>query len=104
MLDYEFKSDINRRMNRADGPSNDQRRKELAEEYELPIIDRRLVLPDLRIEYVDAEGHEGYRDIEVVTRHYRGSHRAGKQQSGFRLHDVNTPRASVIDDHHLDWL
>jgi hypothetical protein len=104
VLDYEFKSNINRRMNRAQGPIKDERRKELAEEYELPIIDGKLILPDLRIEYLDAEGHEGHRDVEIVTRHYRGSHRAGKQRSGFRLHDVNGPSACVNDDHHLNWL
>lgn len=104
VLDYEFKSEVNRRMNRVEGPTKEQRRKELAEEYELPIIDGKLALPDLRIEYTDAEGREDHRDIEIVTRHYRGSHRAGKAQSDFRLHNANGSRASVNDDHHLSFL
>lgn len=104
VLDYEFKSSINREMNRREGPPPEDRRKQLAEDWELPIMDERLALPDLRIEYIDADGREGHRDIEVVTRHYRGSHRASKARSGFRLVNANGPRASVNDDHHLGWL
>lgn len=103
VLDYEFKSHINRQMNRADGPTKEARRKELAEEYELPIVDGTLMLPDLRIEYIDADGREQHIDVEVMTRQYRGSHRAGKMRSGFRLHDASRPGAAV-KDHSIDWL
>lgn len=104
VLDYEFKSNINREMNRPEGPSAAERRRRLAEDFELPVIDERLALPDLRIEYADAQGREEHRDIEVVTRHYRGSHRVGKARSGFRLVNASGPRASVNDDHHLGWI
>lgn len=104
VLDYEFKSNINREMNRPEGPAAEERRKKLAEELELPVIDDRLALPDLRIEYTDSEGRDQHRDIEVVTRHYRGSHMAGKARSGFKLVNANGPRASVRDDHHLGWI
>jgi hypothetical protein len=104
VLDYELKSHINARMNRAAGPEKAARRKELADEYALPVINDQLALPDLRIEYTDAEGREQHRDIEVTTRHYRGAHRAAKMRSGFRLHDAGSPRAAVRDDHHLGWL
>lgn len=87
VLDYELKSHVNARMNRAAGPEKAARRKELADEYALPVINDQLALPDLRIEYTDAEGREQHRDIEVTTRHYRGAH-----------------RAAVRDDHHLGWL
>ena len=104
VLDYEFKSHINRRMNGWEGPAAEERRRQLAEQFELPVVGDRLALPDLRIEYTDAEGREKHLDIEVVTRHYRGSHRAGKLQSGFRLVNADGPRSSVNDDHHLDWI
>lgn len=103
VLDYEFKNTINREMNRSEGPSADQRRQQLAEKCELPVVDDRLALPDLRIEYTDSEGHEQHLDVEVTTRHYRGSHRAGKARTGFRLVNANGPRASVNDDHHLGF-
>ena len=103
VLDYEFKSAINREMNRAEGPSAEERRRRLAADFELPVIDDRLALPDLRIEYSDAEGREQYLDIEVMTRHYRGARRAGKAQSGFRLMSADSVRAAVHDDHHLGF-
>jgi hypothetical protein len=104
VLDYEFKSAINREMNRREGPSQEERRRRLAEDFELPVVRDRLALPDLRIEYTDAEGRDQHRDIEVVTRHYRGSHRAAKARTGFKLVNANSPRASVLDDHHLGWI
>lgn len=104
VLDYELKSQINARMNRSAGPEKAARRKELAEEYALPVINDKLALPDLRIEYTDPDGREQHLDIEVTTRHYRGAHRAAKMRSGFRLHDAGSPRAAVRDDHHLGWL
>jgi hypothetical protein len=100
VLDYEFKSVINREMNRSEGPSAEERRERLALDFELPVIDDRLALPDLRIEYIDAEGRERHLDVEITTRHYRGSHRAGKARTGFKLVNAHGPRASVIDDHH----
>jgi hypothetical protein len=103
VLDYKLKSAINREMNRAEGPPAAERRQRLAEEYELPVAGERLALPDLRIEYSDAEGRERHQDIDVVTRHYRGAHRAGKMRSGFRLVSAGGPRAAVNDDHHLGF-
>lgn len=106
VLDYEFKSAINSRMNKKDGPSASVRRKQLADEYSLPVVKERLALPDLRIEFEDAEGREQHKDIEITTEHYRGSRAAGKAMTGFQMVRAggNTPRASVIDDHHLAFL
>ena len=103
VLDYEFKSVINREMNRGEGPSAEERRARLARDFALPVIDERLALPDLRIEYSDADGRDQHLDIEVTTRHYRGAHRAGKARSGFRLVSADGPRAAVNDDHHLGF-
>jgi DNA-binding MarR family transcriptional regulator len=103
VLDYELKSAINREMNREGGPSAGERRRRLAEEFDLPVVGERLALPDLRIEYTDAGGREQCLDVEVMTRHYRGAHRAGKASSGFRLVNANSVRAGVDDDHHLGF-
>ena len=111
VIDYEFKADINAQLNQPSSPEQSARRQEIAEEYGLPVVDDKLLLPDLRIEYLDADGQEQHLDVEVLTQHYRGSHLAGKAQSGFRLHSVRTgsrrttdPRAAVRDDHHLSFL
>src|SRR3954454_8013225 len=103
VLDYELKSAINREMNREQGPSAEERRRHLSRDFELPVIDDRLALPDVRIEYTDRDGREQHLDVEVITRHYRGAHRAVKSQSGFRLVSANSVRASVNDDHHLGF-
>jgi hypothetical protein len=91
-------------MNRAGGASAEERRHRLPQDLELPVVDDRLALPDLRIEYTDPEGREQHLDIEVTTRHYRGAHRSGKMRSGFRLVSADGARASVNDDHHLGFL
>ncbi len=105
VLDYEFKSIAARAMNREDGCLDKaQRRQEIARALDLPVVDDHLALPDLRIEYVDSEGRDQHRDVEVVTRHYRGSHRAGKQRAGFRIHSDSGSGKPVWDDHHIGWI
>jgi DNA-binding MarR family transcriptional regulator len=101
ILDYDLKSQINRELNRVEGPDQAARRKELARDLELPIIDEKLAFPDMRIEYLDAEGREEHRDVEIVTEHYRGRHLAGKARSGFKLVHRDGPRKAVLDDHHM---
>ncbi len=34
----------------------------------------KLPLPDLRVEYTDAEGRELHEDLEIMTRHYKAAH------------------------------
>jgi hypothetical protein len=104
VLDFELKSHINSEMNRPGARTKDERRAELAKDFELPIINDHLALPDARIEYIDANGVRQHRDIEIVTEHYRGKHMAGKRASGFKLVDTRGGRAPVIDDHHLSWI
>ena len=102
VLDYEFKSQIARRLNMPEGPEQNVRRRELADELKLPVIDDHLRLPDLRLEYEDEHGHLKQEDIELTTEHYRGAHRAATARSGFKLKAVSTSgRSPVTDNHHL---
>ena len=108
VLDYELKSAINSRMNQKHGPDKDTRRAQLGKEYSLPVVEGKLALPDLRIEYEDAEGREQHQDLEITTRHYKGAHTAGKAKSGFKLvraggRSESTVRTSVNDDHRHGW-
>lgn len=57
-----------------------------AREHHLPYFDDRVHFPDLRIEYEDANGDVRFEDIEVVTEHYRGAHRASAARCGFSMH------------------
>ena len=88
VLDYELKSVINGEVNRGGGVSDkakEERRLKLAEDFELQIVDGKLALPDLRIEYTDGNGDRQIEDIEIVSRHYHGAHLAGKSAAGFKL-------------------
>ena len=100
VLDYELKSIINREMNGYAPGTAAQKRKALAEDLDLRIVDDKLPLPDLRVEYTDQEGREQHEDLEVVTRHYKSAHIAGKAAAGFSMVNTNGARSSVIDDHH----
>ncbi len=105
VLDYEFKSQIAPVMNKPGPKSKAERKKELAEEHELPLVDGKVMLPDARIEYVDAQGQEHHKDIEVVTPAYRGGMKAAKNKSGFSMHNSSDgPRGSVLDDHNRGYL
>lgn len=56
---------------------------EFAEHFDLPLRDGHLEIPDLRIEFEDADGRPGHRDVELVTRSYSRSQLAAKSASGF---------------------
>jgi hypothetical protein len=96
VLDYEFKSLVNREMNKRKGPPPESRREILAKDLGLQLVDGKMPLPDVRIEYVDEQGIERHKDLEVTTRHYRGSHMAGKVKSGFAI--VSAARVGVVRD------
>jgi hypothetical protein len=109
VVDFEFKSKINSRMNKPGPATKDERRKESAKEFDLPIVDGRLMLPDARIEYTDATGHERHLDLEVITRTYRGSKASAVSRSGFTPHHQTSGRnrihtrkggKAVRDEHH----
>jgi hypothetical protein len=96
ILDYEMKSIVNREMNKKQGPTLEKRREILAKDLGLEIVDGKLPLPDVRIEYVDEYGAERHRDVEVTTAHYRGSHMAAKVKSGFTI--VSASKIGVVRD------
>ena len=88
VLDYELKSVINAEMNRGgsvSGEAREERRARLAKDLDLEIVEGKLPLPDLRIEYTDEHGERHHQDIEIVSRHYHGAHLAGKSAAGFQL-------------------
>ena len=54
-----------------------------AREHGLPYFDDQVHFPDLRLEYEDRDRRHRVEDVEVVTRHYRGTHGAAAARSGF---------------------
>jgi hypothetical protein len=63
-----------------------KRQATVAQEFGLSIVDGRLVLPDLRIEYLTREATLARVDLELATEHYHASHLAAKAQAGFRFY------------------
>ena len=94
-LDRELKREYQRFLqerNRGDRDSDGRSHRSDAEiaawarEHNLPYFDDQVHFPDLRIEYEDANGEIRFEDIEVVTEHYRGAHRASAARCGFSTH------------------
>ena len=105
-LDRELKRDYQRFLqerNRGDRDSDgrpDRSEAEIAawaREHDLPYFDEQVHFPDVRIEYEDANGDTRYEDIEVVTEHYRGGHRASAARCGFSTHDSRSAGRRTFD-------
>jgi DNA-binding MarR family transcriptional regulator len=106
ILDYELKKRAYSPLAKAhDLPPLEyaERQQEIAEENGLQVVDGHLVLPDLRIEYEDAQGAERHIDLELATRNYRAAHIRSKAAAGFKVYaDTRSGRLSaVLDDHDL---
>jgi hypothetical protein len=70
-----------------------RRQQEIAAEQQLPMVDGKIVLPDLRIEYETPEGDLDHVDLELATEHYHRGHMAMKARAGFKMYGfVSTSR------------
>jgi hypothetical protein len=71
----------------------DQAREEFAAAQQLPILDGRLQIPDMRLEYETPDGELRHVDLELTTEHYRKEHIAAKHRAGFVIYRAANPRA-----------
>jgi len=87
ILDYELKRDLNRDLT-ALGPHKDDpdAKRVIAENHRLPVVNGKVQIPDLRIEYENAHGELERLDAELATRHYRPQGLAAKAKAGFSLY------------------
>jgi len=96
VLDYELKKNIYSKLakERESGALEYARRqKEIAAEHHLPMVDGRIALPDLRIEYETPEGELDHVDLELATEHYHRGHMDAKARAGFKMYGfVSTSR------------
>jgi hypothetical protein len=87
ILDYELKRDLNRDLVTLGPQKDDPGAKELiAEKHHLHEVNGKIPLPDLRIEYENAQGALDRVDLELATRHYRPRGLAAKARAGFSLY------------------
>lgn len=86
-LDYDRKKQINKQLARL-GPERQDRRwkNEVAQEHGVRLVNGRVVVPDLQIEYENAEGQLARVNLELATKHYRPGQLEVKARAGFTLY------------------
>ena len=96
VLDYELKKEVYSKLARerdAGALEYSHRQREIADEQGLPVVDGKIALPDLRIEYDTPEGDLDRVDLELATEHYHRGHMATKARAGFKMYGfVSTSR------------
>ena len=89
ILDFELKRSINRRLSTiGELTPNEQvqRRQEIAAENGLKVVNGKIPIPDLRIEYEGPNQDQTKVDLELVTGHYHRGNLALKAQAGFAMY------------------
>jgi hypothetical protein len=90
VLDFELKKSINRQISKLQDLSPteyERRRQEIADAHGLKIVDGKIQIPDLRVEYESREQEQSKVDLECVTGHYKARQIAAKTAAGFKLYN-----------------
>jgi hypothetical protein len=87
LLDFELKRNLNRDLALL-GPGKDDpdRKREVAEKHHLKLVNGKIPVPDLRVEYETPELELRRMDLELATRDYRPRAMAEKASAGFSLY------------------
>jgi hypothetical protein len=87
VLDYELKKNLNRDLALlSTDQDNETLKSEIAEKHGLQLVNGKIPVPDLRIEYETAELEISNKDLELATREYRPRAVAEKAAAGFSLY------------------
>jgi len=96
VLDYELKQKVYRPLAKirpkAAASEYARQQAQIAVQNRLKVVQGKILLPDLRIEYESADGATAYVDLELATHHYRGAMMRGKADAGFKMY---APQDSV---------
>ena len=82
ILDFELK----RKLNRDFATFGRESQQEIAARHGLRVVNGKIPVPDLRIEYETPEGNMARVDLELATEHYRPRQLAEKVRAGFSLY------------------
>jgi hypothetical protein len=86
VLDYELKEELYRALSKIDEAKNpDYERMYVANRHGLKVVDGKIPIPDLRIEYETQARDIEHVDLELATREYRSQGMATKARAGFHL-------------------
>ena len=89
MLDYELKKDLYRDLATLKNiplQEQEQRKREIAGRHGLKVVNGKIPLPDVRIEYENREGEQARIDLELATSDYRNNQLVEKAQAGFSIY------------------
>jgi hypothetical protein len=105
ILDYEIERNLNRDLALLGPELNDPERKaEVAEKHGLAMVNGKIPVPDMRLEYEDAQLVLHHVDLELATREYRPRSLAEKAKAGFaiygRAEDASRLRR-ILDEREL---
>lgn len=107
VLDYELKQRVYSPLAkaRALGPQvYAKRQSEVAQLNSLTVIKGKILLPDLRIEYVSSSGELAHVDLELATEHYHGPALGAKVEAGFKMYasaDSASKLTSALEDRDI---
>ena len=90
VLDFELKKSINRQVSQLQNLSPaeyERRRQEIADSHGLKIVEGKIQIPDLRVEYESRDQEQSKVDLECVTGHYKARQIAAKIAAGFKLYN-----------------
>ena len=105
ILDYEIKRNLNRDLALL-GPEKDNpdRKQKVAAKHGLEMVNGKIPVPDMRVEYENAELALQRVDLELATREYRPRSLAEKAKAGFsiygRAEDASRLRR-ILDEREL---
>jgi hypothetical protein len=87
LLDFELKRNLNRDLAAVPAEElTDEARERIAERHGLAVVNGKIPVPDLRVEYDTAEMEHKHLDLELATRNYRPGALAEKAKAGFSLY------------------
>lgn len=86
VLDFELKKDLYQKLSRM-RPDKDPRYERIfiANQFDLKVVDGKIPIPDLRIEYEDDCRDVHRLDLEIATRDYRPQGLSEKTKAGFHM-------------------
>ena len=108
VLDYELKQKVYRPLAKArakpGAPGSAEYARlqaEIARQNQLKVVQGKILLPDLRIEYETANGELAHVDLELATHHYRGASLRAKAAAGFKMYGPNNAAGKPYDPEHM---
>ena len=104
-LDYELKRNLHRELAQlGDAGQSREARERVAEKQGLVLVNEKVQVPDLRLEYETSDHERRHIDLELATRNYRPRALAQKAKAGFSIYapreDASKLRR-ILDDTEL---